>query len=349
MSWTGPGFDMIDLRSDTVTRPTDEMREAARDAAVGDDVYGEDPTVNELEDRAAELLGTDAALYVPSGTMGNQIAALTHAEHGQEVVVEADSHVYGHEVGGLAATAGLQVRPIDGGDDGLYSRAALADAIVEPSLHRAGTGLVCLENTHNRAGGRAHSPGAMAARCGIAHDAGVPVHLDGARLFNAAVALDVTPAALVDPVDSVMCCVSKGLGAPVGSLLAGEEDFVATARRHRKRLGGGMRQAGIIAAPGLIALESWERLAEDHERAARLAAALDELPGVAVDDPDTNLVRVDLTDAAIDGETFLEGLAELDVLAGAYDGDVIRLCTHRDLTDADVDAAIDAATEVLAG
>ncbi len=338
---------MIDLRSDTVTRPTDEMRSAARNAPVGDDVYGEDPTVNKLEARAAELLGTQAALYVPSGTMGNQIAALTHTEYGQEVVLEATSHIYGHEVGGLAATAGLQVRPLDGGADGLFSPSALADAIIEPSLHRAGTGLVCLENTHNRAGGTAHSPAAMAARCDIAHDAGIPVHLDGARLFNAAVALDVPPAALAEPVDSVMCCVSKGLGAPVGSLVAGDEEFVETARRYRKRLGGGMRQAGIIAAPGLIALDSWERLAEDHERAVRLATALDELPGVTVDAPDTNLVRVDVTDAVVDGETFLSQLADRDVLGGAYGGDVIRLCTHRDLTDADVDAAIAVATEIL--
>ena len=339
---------MIDLRSDTVTRPTEAMRAAASAATVGDDVYGEDPTVNELEATAADLLGLDAALYVPSGTMGNQVAALTHTQHGQEVVLESACHMYGFEVGGLAATAGLQVRPLDGGDTGLFSPAALEAALITESLHCAGTGLVCLENTHNRAGGVAHPPAAMAARCDVAHDAGVPVHLDGARLFNAAVALDLEPAALTESVDSVMCCVSKGLGAPVGSLLAGDESFIAEARRYRKQLGGGMRQAGIIAAPGIVALGEWERLAVDHDRADRLAAALDGLPGISVTPPDTNLVRVDLTNASVSTDAFLDRLAAADVLAGAYGPGVVRFCTHRDLSDADIEVTIDAIEQALA-
>ncbi|PSP49830.1 low specificity L-threonine aldolase, partial [Halobacteriales archaeon QH_7_69_31] len=272
---------MIDLRSDTVTHPSAEMRAAAAEADVGDDVYGEDPSVNDLEARFADLVGTEAALFVPTGTMGNQIAARVHTERGQEAIVERESHVYKWEVGGLAQHADLQVRTVDGGDRGVVTPEAVAEGYVEADAHRPGTGLVCLENTHNSRGGTAIAADRIDAACEAAHDRDVPVHLDGARLFNAAAALDVDAARLARAPDSVMCCLSKGLGAPVGSMLAGSEAFVASARRVRKLLGGGMRQAGIIAAPGLLAVSNRDRLQADHDNARRLAAGLDELAGLA--------------------------------------------------------------------
>ncbi|MFC6730145.1 threonine aldolase family protein, partial [Natronoarchaeum mannanilyticum] len=237
---------MIDLRSDTVTTPSDEMRRAARDAEVGDDVYGEDPSVNELERRAAEIVGTEAALYVPTGTMGNQIVARVHAERGQEVLVERESHIYKWELGGLSQHAQLQVRTLDGGDRGVPTPAQIRAEHVEEDLHRPGTGLLTLENTHNAKGGVAIAPERIDAAAEAARDLDVPVHLDGARLFNAATHHDVPAERFVESVDSVMFCLSKGLGAPVGSMLAGDEKFIERARRTRKLLGGGMRQAGLI-------------------------------------------------------------------------------------------------------
>jgi threonine aldolase len=330
---------MIDLRSDTVTLPDEEMREAARDAEVGDDVYREDPTVNELEDRTADVLGMEAALYVPSGTMGNQVAARTHTERGQEVLCERESHIYKWEVAGLAQHAEVQTRTIDGDERGVITPAQVRAGYVEESDHRPGTGLLTLENTHNSKGGRAIAPDRIAAAAGAAHDLGVPVHLDGARLFNAAAANDCPAADIVDPVDSAMCCLSKGLGAPVGSMLAGSEAFVERARRHRKLLGGGMRQAGMIAAPGLVALGNRDRLAEDHRRADRLADGLDRTDGLSIDPPETNIVLVETDRPA---ETFLEDCKAEGVLGVPFDEHVVRFCTHWDVDDADVDAAIEA-------
>ncbi|MEF8820884.1 MAG: threonine aldolase family protein, partial [Halovenus sp.] len=262
---------MIDLRSDTVTRPSEEMREAARDAPVGDDVYREDPTVNDLQERVANVLGTEASLFVPSGTMGNQIAGRVHTERGQEVLCERESHIYKWELAGLAQHAEVQPRTIDGGERGAISPAQVREGYVAEDGHRPGTGLVTLENTHNSKGGVALAPAEIEATAEAAHDLGVSVHLDGARLFNAAVAQDCPASEFVAPVDTVMCCLSKGLGAPVGSMLAGPESVVEEARRIRKLFGGGMRQAGMIAAPGVRALENRERLGEDHRRAERLA------------------------------------------------------------------------------
>ncbi|WP_254536129.1 threonine aldolase family protein [Halomarina litorea] len=329
---------MIDLRSDTVTRPSDAMREAASDAEVGDDVYGEDPTVNELESRVADLLGYEAALYVPSGTMGNQIAARVHTDRGQEALVERESHVYKWELGGFAQHAQLQVRPVDGGERGTVTPEQVREGYVEADDHRAGTGLLCLENTHNSKGGVAIAPEELDAAAEAAHELGVPVHLDGARLANAAVARDVPLSRMTREVDSTMTCLSKGLGAPVGSVLAGSEDFVEAAHRVRKLFGGGMRQAGIIAAPGIRALENVDRLAEDHGNARVLADGLDELDGLDAHDPETNIVLVETDDPA---EAFLERCGEVDVHGVPFGEYVVRFVTHWDVSRADVETAVE--------
>ena len=329
---------MIDLRSDTVTKPSPEMRTAAAEAEVGDDVYGEDPTVNELEAEVAALLGTEAALFVPSGTMGNQIAARVHADRGAEVIVERESHIYKWELGGLAQHAGLQARTVDGGPRGVVTPEAVADGHVERDDHRPGTGLVCLENTHNSRGGRAIAADRIDAACEAAHARDVPVHVDGARLFNAAAALGTDPARLVRSADSVLCCLSKGLGAPVGSVLAGPASFVSDARRTRKLFGGGMRQAGLIAAPGRLALENRDRLADDHENARTLAAGLAGVEGLSVTDPETNIVLVDPDAPA---EAFLDRLADRGVLGVPFGEGRIRFCTHLGIDRADIERAVD--------
>jgi threonine aldolase len=328
---------MIDLRSDTVTHPSAEMRAAAAEADVGDDVYGEDPTVNDLEARFAGIVGTDAALFVPTGTMGNQIAARVHTERGQEALVERESHVYKWELAGLAQHADLQVRTVDGGDRGVVPPGAIAEGYVEADGHRPGTGLVCLENTHNSKGGTAIAADRIDAACEAAHDRDVPVHLDGARLFNAAAALDVDAARLARAPDSVMCCLSKGLGAPVGSMLAGSEGFVTSARRVRKLLGGGMRQAGVVAAPGLVALSNRGRLEADHENARRLAAGLDGIEGLEAREPETNIVLVGTDSPA---ESFLEACEAAGVLGVPFGEHVVRFCTHLDVDREDIETAI---------
>ncbi|WP_248517414.1 threonine aldolase family protein [Salinarchaeum laminariae] len=344
---------MIDLRSDTVTTPTAAMREAASDADVGDDVYGEDPTVNELEAEVADRLGHEAAVFVPTGTMGNQIAVRTHTDRGQEVLVDREAHVYNWEVGGLAQHGGLQVRPYaetvtrDGRERGVPTPAAIEEGYVDESVHRAGTGLVCLENTHNGRGGLAIAPERIDAAAEAAHDRGVPVHLDGARLFNAAVAHDVPAERLTRNVDTTMTCLSKGLGAPVGSMLAGPESFVERARRNRKLLGGGMRQAGVIAAPGLLALDSVDRLAADHRNADRLAVGLSDLPGLGVVAPETNIVLVDVADVAESAEAFTERCADAGVACTVMDETTARFCTHRDVSEGDVDRALSLVAEAL--
>ncbi|WP_254839672.1 threonine aldolase family protein [Natronomonas marina] len=329
---------MIDLRSETVTKPSAAMREAAADADVGDDVYGEDPTVDDLESRFTDLVGKEAALFVPSGTMGNQVAARVHTERGQEVLLERESHVYKWELAGLAQHAELQARPVDGGPRGVVTPEAVEAGYVAADDHRPGTGLVCLENTHNSRGGTAIAADRIDAACETAHDRNVPVHLDGARLFNAAAALDVDAARLAREVDSVMCCLSKGLGAPVGSMLAGSESFVAEARRTRKLFGGGMRQAGVIAAPGLHALENRGRLASDHDNAERLASGLDDVDGLRARDPETNIVLVETDGPA---EAFLERCEDAGVLGVPFGERVVRFCTHLDVDRGDVETAVE--------
>jgi len=331
---------MIDLRSDTVTTPSSAMRTAMAEAEVGDDVYEEDPTLAELESRAADRLGMDDALFVPSGTMGNQIAARVHADRGEEALVDVQSHVYKWELAGFAQHAELQVRTFDA-DRGVPDPETVEDALLEEDLHRPGTGLLCLENTHNSRGGLANPVDALAAAAEPARDAGVPVHLDGARLFNAAVALDEPASAFAEPVDSVMFCLSKGLGAPVGSMLVGSEPFVEEARRVRKLFGGGMRQAGVLGAAGLEALENVERLATDHERARTLASGLDALDGLSVPEPETNIVVADVTGTGTTADAFAAACEDAGVRCSGFGEGLVRLCTHLDVDDADVAAAVD--------
>lgn len=333
---------MIDLRSDTVTRPDDAMRESARDAEVGDDVYHEDPSINELETRVADRLGCEASLFVPSGTMGNQVAARTHTERGQEILLERESHIYRWELAGLSQHANLQPRTIDGGERGSITPETVSGGYVQADGHRPGTGLLALENTHNAKGGTALSPDTIASAAEAAHDLGIPVHLDGARLANAAVAHDVSLSRMTQHVDSVMMCLSKGLGAPVGSMLAGSAAFIERARRVRKLLGGGMRQAGIIAAPGLLALENVERLEEDHENARLLAAGLGDLPDLTVPEPETNIVLVETDDPASE---FLDRCADVGVEGSAFEDHLVRFTTHLDVDRADIETAVERITE----
>src|SRR5580698_7283173 len=273
----------IDLRSDTVTKPTPEMRRAMAEAEVGDDVYGEDPTVNRLEERAAQIFGREAAIFVPTGTMGNQIAIKIHTHHGQEIICEERGHIFNYELATLAAFSGCIVRPIFG-EDGALTWADIKKRIAPGIYYKAQTGLISLENTHNMAGGTIYRQEAADEICDEAHKIGLPVHLDGARIFNAAAALGKPVAEITRKFDSIMFCLSKGLGAPVGSMLVGNKDFIVKARIYRKALGGGMRQAGILAAAGLIALEKMPlRLHEDHANAQVLAQGLAQIGGIKID------------------------------------------------------------------
>lgn len=339
---------MIDLRSDTVTRPSEAMREAAASAEVGDDVYGEDPSVNELETVAADLLGMEAALYFPSGTMANQTAARTHTNHGQEILVERESHIYKYELAGLAQHAGLQTRPIDAGPRGVITPDDVGEGHVTADGHRPGTGLLTLENTHNSHGGTAIEPAAIDAAAEAAHDLDVPVHLDGARLANAAVAHDVPVARMTDSVDSVMLSLSKGLGAPVGSVLAGSEQFIGAAHRVRKLFGGAMRQVGVIAAPARLALENVSRLHEDHELATRLAAGLDGIEGLSVATPETNIVLVDTSPGGVTAATALELFEDEGVLGTPFGEYTVRFVTHWDVDEAAIDGAVDRVDRAMA-
>ncbi|MDW7711036.1 MAG: low-specificity L-threonine aldolase [Deferrisomatales bacterium] len=339
----------IDLRSDTVTWPTPEMRRAMFEAEVGDDVYGEDPTVNRLEEEAAALLGKEAGLFVPTGTQGNQVAVLTHTGRGEEVIAEAESHLFYYEVGAVAALAGCQVRVVPG-VRGAMDLERVEAAIRARNIHFPRTALVCLENTHNRAGGAVLPPGNAEAVAEVARRHGLPVHLDGARIFNAAVALGVPAARLAAPADSAMFCLSKGLAAPVGSVLVGSRAFIARARVNRKLLGGGMRQAGILAAAGLVALRTMvERLAVDHENAARLAAGLGGLPGLEVDPEgvETNIIAFRVADPRWDAPGLAAALGAAGVLCNAMGPRAIRMVTHKDVARADVDEALDRVEGVL--
>ena len=275
--------DIVDLRSDTLTLPTPEMREAMARAEVGDDVWEEDPTVKRLEAMAAERLGKEAGLFVASGTMGNVVSVVSHTRAGQEVVLDLDSHIFNYEVAGAAVIGNVQMRPVKTAR-GFLSPEQVREAIRPANIHLPPTGLVCVENTHNRHGGTCCTPDEISAIAAVAHSASVPVHLDGARLFNAAVALKREAREFARDVDSVTFCVSKGLAAPVGSVICGSAAFIARARGVRKMLGGGMRQAGVIAAAGIVSLERMvNRLAEDHANARMLAEGIARLPGLRID------------------------------------------------------------------
>jgi len=339
----------VELRSDTFTLPTESMRNAMATAELGDDVWDEDPTIHRLQDRAAEMVGKEASLFVPSGTMGNLCALISHARPGQEIILEIDSHIFQNEVAGASVVGGLQLRPLDT-QDGRLRPDQVGAAIRPADIHEPSTGLLCLENTHNRKGGTCLTPTQTRALCAVAHEAGFPVHLDGARVFNAAVALKVDVRELTAPVDSVMFCLSKGLSAPVGSMLAGSAAFIDHARRMRKMVGGGMRQAGVLAAAGLCALnEMVDRLADDHANARRLADGLQGLSGVEVDlsRVETNMVFGDCRPPLTAGE-FIDRCREVGVLLDQASPHRWRMVTHRGVSADDVDYAI-AAVQRLFG
>ncbi len=337
---------VIDLRSDTVTKPTPEMRRAMAAAEVGDDVLGDDPTVQRLEEAAAARLGKEAALYVPSGTMANLVSLLTHCGRGDEAIVGSESHILHHEAVGATALGGISLRAARNDDRGRISGDEVR-ALLRPVPPR--TALVCLENTQNRCGGAAIPLAAMREVTGVAREHGIPVHIDGARIFNAAAALEADVTALAAEGDSVTFCFSKGLGAPVGSVITGRADFIERARPIRRMVGGGMRQAGVIAAAALYALEHHvERLSDDHAHARRLAYGLASLPHVRIDpaDVDTNIVFFEL-DAAVDGTEFRRRLADEGVLCSGTGPQRVRMVTHLDVTSEDIPLAIDAASRVL--
>ena len=340
----------IDLRSDTVTLPTPRMMEAISRVELGDDVYGEDPTVNRLQQLAAQKLGTEAALFVASGTMGNLVAVLTHCQRGDEMIVGDEAHVFYYEVGGSAALGGVHVRTVPNGR-GVPSVADVEAAVRGEDIHFPVTRLVCLENTHNRCGGVAISAEDTNAVAAVAHRHGAKVHLDGARLFNAAVALGVDPSQLVENCDSVNVCLSKGLAAPVGSVLAGSAEFVARARKFRKMVGGGMRQAGILAAAGIVALEEMvDRLAEDHANARVLAEGIHGLPGATVDlsAVQTNIVVIEIDRPDMTAAQFLSRMAEQGVKLTAFGGKKVRAVTHYGIERGDVELAVEVARKLLA-
>ncbi len=336
---------MIDLRSDTVTRPGAAMRRAMAEAEVGDDVYGEDPTVNRLERRAAEVFGREAAIFVPTGTMGNQIAIRLHTQHGQEVICEARSHVLDWEMAMMASYAGCQARTVVG-ERGVMTWAKIRAAIAPKIYYRAQTGLICIENTHNMAGGTVTSLPVLEEIWAGAKEAGLPVHLDGARVFNAACALGLDVAELTRGFDSVMFCLSKGLGAPVGSMLVGSRELIEGARVHRKALGGGMRQAGILAAAGLMALEEGPAaLAEDHAKARVLAEAVAPYVQIDLEGVQTNIVIFAVADAA----GVVSRMKEKGVVASAVGPEAVRFVTHRDVSVEDCRRAAETAVGILAG
>ena len=340
---------VIDLRSDTVTQPTPAMREAMYQAEVGDDVFGEDPTVNQLEAIAAERLGKEAALFVVSGTMGNLVALLTHCGRGAEVILGNRSHTYLFEQGGMAALGGIMPFPIPNQPDGTLRLVDVERAIRADNAHFPRTRLVCLENTHNMCNGTPLTAEYTAQVARLAHDHNLRVHLDGARVFNAAAALGMDVRELVREVDSVMFCLSKGLCAPVGSLVCGSASFVAEARRARKVVGGGMRQAGILAAAGVVALEQMtERLVEDHARAKRLAEGLAQIPGIEVAPVTTNILYFQLTDEVSKTSGEVEhALAERGVLLLGRELGRFRAVTHYWISDEDIERTIEAMRAVV--
>ena len=338
---------MIDLRSDTVTKPTSEMLRAMAVAEVGDDVFREDPTVNRLQEKAAELLGKEAALFVPTGTMGNQIAVKLHTRPGQEVITEARGHIYNWEMATMAAFSGCLARPVFA-EQGILRWSLIEDNLSPKVYYRAQTGLVTLENTHNMAGGTVMCLEDIEEVCRNCHRHALPVHMDGARIFNAATVLETPVADLVRECDSVMFCLSKGLSAPIGSLLAGNRDFIEAAWPVRKMMGGGMRQVGLIAAAGLVAMQTMpERLHEDHANARLLAEGLSEHAVFSVDltTVQTNIVIADLI--GLSSAEFLSRLGELGVMAVATGVEQVRFVTHKDVSRADVEQALKTIREIV--
>ncbi len=342
---------VVDLRSDTVTLPTPEMRQAIYEAELGDDVFHEDPTVNRLERLAAERMGKEAAVLVTSGTQGNLVGVLSHTQRGDEVICGDQSHVFHNEAAGAAVCGALQMRILPN-HEGCLDPGEVERAIRPRDVHVPRTGVVCLENTHNSCGGVALTSAQMSAVAEVAHRYGVPVHLDGARVFNAAVALGVDVKELTATVDSVTFCLSKGLSAPVGSVLCGSTEFIQIAHKYRKMLGGGMRQAGVIAAAGIVALNTMiDRLAEDHENARILAHGLAEIPGISIDPEkvQTNLIFLQIT-SPLGAAGLAARLRERNVLAGgSAASNRMRLVIHYGIERADVERVVREVREILVG
>ena len=341
--------EIIDLRSDTVTQPTPEMRHAMAKAVVGDDVYGEDPTVRSLEEKASDLLERPAGLFVPTGSMGNQIAVHLFTRPGTEVIGETQCHIFNFEMGAMSALSGAMPRPVTG-SIGILNPEDIEKAIHSTTGYTTPTALLALENTHNLAGGRITSPERMDQLVAVGRKHGLPVHLDGARIFNAAVALNVPASRLAQGCDTVMFCLSKGLAAPVGSILVGDEATILEARRIRKLFGGGMRQAGIIAAGGLVALNTMvARLCDDNRRAKTLAKSLAEIPGINIDPRmvDTNIVFFRLASENQTAAALARVLSESGILVHALGDDAVRAVTHYHITDADISRTIDAVRKAV--
>ena len=340
---------MIDLRSDTVTQPTPAMRRAMADAVVGDDVYGEDPTVSRLESHASEVFRKESGLFVPTGTMGNTIGIKLHTTHGQEVICEARSHVIDYEMAMMAWFSGCIPRPLTT-TDSILRWETIREAVRPPGPHWAATGLISLENTHNMGGGVVTPPEVVDEICDHAHELGLKVHLDGARIFNAAEFLRMPVSRLCEKADTVMFCLSKGLGAPVGSVLVGSQADIARARLYRKRLGGGMRQVGVLAAAGLVALEEMPgRLGEDHRNARLLAEGLARCPGVAIDPKSvqTNIVIFDIARTGLSSQMLSAALKARGVLANGIGATWMRMVTHADVDKKDCEQAIEILSDVV--
>ncbi len=336
----------LDFRSDTVTKPSYEMREAAFKAELGDDVYGDDPNVNELERVSAEVFGMEAGLFVTSGTMGNAVSILAHTERGDEIILETGSHIYLNEVGGLAVMGQLMARTIQG-VNGHMAPEAIDSAVRRDNIHHPKTGLICVENTHNTAGGIPLTVAQMASYREVADNHGLPIHLDGARVFNASVALGVDVREITGKVTSVQCCLSKGLAAPVGSIVCGPQTFIDKARKYRKMVGGGMRQAGIIAAPGIIAITKMvDRLGEDHANAKILAEGVAKLGIKVKNKVETNMVYVDFGEIGWTAEDWNKACSELGWKSRGY-GSGTRLVTHYGIEEEDIRSFLDGLAEKI--
>ncbi|MCS7120969.1 MAG: GntG family PLP-dependent aldolase [Nitrososphaerota archaeon] len=340
---------LIDLRSDTVTLPTEEMLEAIRNAELGDDVFREDPTVEKLQEMAAKKMGKEAALLVPSGTMANLVSVMSNTKRGDSIILEAESHIYWYEVGGISSIAGVLPIPVKG-EFGFMRPKDIEEAIREKEIHTAETTLVCIENTHNRAGGTIITPSQIRDVSRAAKSHGLTLYMDGARIFNAAVALKTDVREFTKYVDNLMFCLSKGLSCPVGSIIVGDEEFIERARKIRKMIGGGMRQAGVIAAPGIIALEKMiDRLEEDHRNARKLAEGLAKIEGIYIDlrRVQTNIVIFDVRGLGVEAEKFVDNLRERGVLALKFGQTKVRMVTHRGVSSEDIDITLGAVDEVV--
>lgn len=343
---------IINLESDTFTLPTDEMRKAMYESVVGDDVYEEDPTVNKLEKLAAEIVGKEAALFVPSGTMGNLIAMMVHCNRGEEVIVESEAHIYYYEVGSIGSVAGLTPRFVKG-EDGIITCKDVESALREEDIHYPNTGLICLESPHNRGGGTVMPLETMDEIYKLAKERKLKVHLDGSRIFNAAHFLQVDVSEITSKVDSLMFCLSKGLSAPVGSMLCGTNEFIEKSRKIRKLVGGGMRQAGVIAAPAIVALNTMiERLKDDNKNAKDLAKGLSSIPGIKIDldKVHTNILIFDISDLKVTSKEFRDKLYNnYKIRLSIHSPNTLRMVTHRHIDEKDVDYVISSIKEFARG